>query len=156
GAVAMRFLISARRHLRDMRMHAAVGENELDVGAAGAARLVGLQLEAFEIGDEIRLPHMAALPHQKEIALARIVFILADAVGERRLGVEDEVLVVEYVHDQRHADRRDHQRALLSAAVEMAVARIERNGEEAARAPFEAALAATRKFELGAAAAFED
>ena len=60
---------------------------------------------AVEVGDEIRLPHVVAGPHRDEVALAGKILLLAGALGEIEIGVEDEVLVVEDVHHQRQVGR---------------------------------------------------
>src|SRR5438876_679420 len=70
GTVAMRLFIGAHRHLRGMRMHGALGEDEHHVRTAGAASLPGLELEAGEVGNEIGLPHVAARAHGNELAFA--------------------------------------------------------------------------------------
>jgi hypothetical protein len=114
------------------------------------------QLDGGEVGDEIRLPHVVARAHGDEIAFAGIILVLAGAVGEVEVGVEDEFGAVERVHHQRQVGGRHDQRALAPASVEMPVLGVERNREQAARAPFEAALAAVAELELRAARPLED
>ena len=110
---------------------------------------------AGEVGDEVGLPHVVAGAHRDEVALAGEVLALAGAVAELEIGVEDEFLVVERVHHQRQVGGGDEQRALAAAGVEMAVLGVERDGEQAARAPLEAALLAVGELDLRAAGAFE-
>jgi hypothetical protein len=136
-------------------VHHPVGEHEHDVGAAGAAVAPGFELDCREVGDEIRLPHVVAGTHRDEVALAGEILLLAGALDEIELGAEHEGLVVEGVHHHRQVGGGDDQRALAPAGVEVAVAGVERDGEQAARAPFEAALGAVGEFELGRAAALE-
>ena len=149
------FLVGADRHFRDMRVHGAVGEHEHDVGAAGAAIAPGLQLDRGQVGNEIGLPHVVARPHGDEIALAGKIRRLAGAIGEIEIGSEHEGFVVKDIHHHRQVRRGDQKRALGAAAVEVPVFGIERNGEQALGAPFEAALGAVGHFDLGRAGAFE-
>src|SRR5438067_8432680 len=139
--VPVRFLVSAHRHLRGMGVHDALGEDEHHVGAAGAALLPGFQLEAGEIGDEVRLPHVAAGPHRDELAFAAEVFCRALALGKLRRVCEHERLVVEQVEHEREIGRGSQARALAAAQVEMLVAGVERQREQTLRSPFEAVLA---------------
>ena len=80
---------------------------------------------------------------------------LTDSLGELEIRVEDEPVIVEQVHHQRHVGRGDEQRAALATAVKVPVLRVHRNREQAARPPFEAALRAVGEFDLGRARAFE-
>ena len=111
---------------------------------------------AREVGDEIGLPHVVAGPHRDEVALAGEILVLAGARGELEIGVEHEALVMEGVHHQRQVGGGNEERALAPAAVEVAMPGVERDREQAARAPFEALLAAVGEFDLGRAGAFED
>ena len=62
---------------------------------------------------------------------------------------------MEDIHDHRQVGRRDQQRALAARAVEVAMPGVERNREQAFRAPFEGSLGAVREFDLRRAGAFE-
>ena len=90
-AVAVRLLVGADRHLRRVRVHRAVREDDLDVAAAGAARLPFRQRERAEIGDEIGLPHVLAGLDRHEIAFAGEIALAADALGKRERIVEQEI-----------------------------------------------------------------
>ena len=90
GAVAMGFLVGADRHLRRVRMHGAVGQDEHHVRAAGSALGPVLELEGGEVGDEVRLPHVAAGAHRDELAFAAEIFRRALPLGEFVGVVEDE------------------------------------------------------------------
>jgi hypothetical protein len=48
-----------------MPMQGAVGKDEHDVGAAGAAIAPRFQLNAGKVRHEIRLPHVIAGPHRE-------------------------------------------------------------------------------------------
>ena len=156
GAVAVALLIRPDRHLGGVRVHGAVGEDELHVRRSGAARLPGLEAEIGEIGHEVCLPHIAPRADGDELALAAEVTGGAFALGEAQRVFEDETLVVEQVqHDAEVVDRGEA-RGLGARAVEVLVMGVERQGEEALGAPLEAVLLAVMGLDRGAAMARED
>src|SRR5688572_32875068 len=65
---------------------------------------------------------------------------LAEAASERVLVAPDEVLIAEHVQHEREIRRRDEACRLAAAAVEMPVARVQGEREQASGAPFEGAL----------------
>ena len=69
--VAVSLLVRADTELRDVRVHRAVSQRELDVTTASAALLPLRKLEAREIRDKVRLPLMAPWLDSPELALAR-------------------------------------------------------------------------------------
>ena len=153
--MAMALLVGAHRHFRDMGVHGAIGQHEHDVGATRAPITPGLQLDGRQIGNEIRLPHVVARAHRDQVAFAAVVAALARALREVEGRLEDEFLVVEGVHHQRQVGGGDEQGALAAAGVEVAMLGVQRNGEEALGAPFEAALRAVSHFDLGRAGALQ-
>ena len=140
-AVPMRLLVGADRHLRGVRMHGAVRQDEHHVGAACAPLVPGLELEAGEIGNEIGLPHVAAGPHRNELAFAAEIF--GRALPFRKIkGVgEHEGFAVEEIEHHGEIVGRGEPRALAAARIEVLIAGVERQSEEALRAPFETVLA---------------
>src|SRR5581483_12474364 len=80
----------------------------------------------------------------------------AETLAELERVVEDERLVVEEVHHDREIVRRREPRALAAARVEVAVAGVQRQREQALRAPFERVLAAVGGLDRRAAVARED
>ncbi len=137
-------------------MHRAVGQDELHVGAAGAALLPGLELEGGQIRDEIRLPHVAPRPNRDEVTLALEIALLALAIMELEAVVEDESGVVEQVQHDRQVCGGRQARPFLSAAVEVLIAAVERQGEEAVRPPLEAMAPPVVGFDHGVAVAGQD
>ncbi len=108
-----------------------------------------------EIGDEIRLPHVVAVPDHDEIAFAVVILVLAHAVGELAFGVEDEALVVEDIHDERHVRGADAISARFSAAaVEMAMLALSGIANRL-RGPIRSCAWRRRRIELRRAGAFE-
>ena len=97
-----------------MRMHGAVGQHEHHVRAAGAALRPGLELESREIGDEVRLPHVAAGPHRHELAFAAEMRRRALPFRELERVVEDECLVVKEIELQAEIVDRREARALAA------------------------------------------
>jgi hypothetical protein len=129
GTVAVRLFVGADRHLRGVRVHGAVGEDEHHVRSAGAALLPGLELEAGEIGDEVGLPHVAARAHRNELAFAAEIFRRPLAFGKVVAVVEHEGFVVEEVEYEREIVGRGEPRALATARIEVLIAGIERQRE---------------------------
>ena len=136
-----------------MRVHGAVGEDELHVRAARAAPLPGLELERGEIGDEVGLPHVPAGPHRDEVALAAEVPGGAFALREPERVGEDEVGVVKQVHHHRQVVRRREPDRFKAAAVEVLVARVQRQREQALRPPLEGMGGALVGLDRGSAVA---
>jgi hypothetical protein len=131
----------------EVRVHGAVGENEHHVRSAGAALLPGLEFEAGEIGDEIGLPHVAPRPHRNELAFAAEIFGRALAFRKIAVVIEHKGFVVEEIEHERQIVGRGEPRAIASARVEVLIARIERQREQALGAPFEAVFAAVTRFD---------
>ena len=102
----------------------------------------GLELEGGEVGDEVGLPHVAAGPHRDELAFAAEIFRRALPLGEFVAVVEYEGFVVEQVEHQREIVGRGEPRALAAARIEVLIAGVERQREQALGPPFEAVLAA--------------
>src|SRR5205807_3774150 len=82
-AVAVVLLVRADRELAHVRHHRVVRELEADVLPAGAALLPFLELEAADVGDEVRLPHAPGVQGALavEVLLATVAADGAD-VGE--------------------------------------------------------------------------
>src|SRR4051794_21956477 len=153
--VAMSFLVGADRHLRSVGMHGAVGEDEHHVGTAGAAFAPGFQLEGREIRNEVGLPHIAAGPYRHEFAFTAEMVGRALPLGKVILVVEDEAFVVEQVELQTEVVHGSQTRMLAAAGVEVLIAGVERQREQALWAPLETVLAAVAGLDRGAAVAGE-
>ena len=103
-----------------MRVHRAVGENERDVAAAFAARFEVVELEAGEVVDEVRLPHVlrrrlvAAAVVRVVLAAALEMLFGAGALGELERVGEDEIEVVIEVDRQRRVVGARDPRGLLA------------------------------------------
>src|SRR3954452_22295951 len=134
-----------------MGMHGSVGEHEHHIRAAGAAFCPGLEFEGREIGDEIRFPHVAARAHRYEFAFAAEMRGRTLALREFVRVVEDEGFVVEQIELETKFVDGGKPRALRTARIEMLVAGIERQREQALRTPLETMLAAVAGFNSGAA-----
>src|SRR4029079_11715919 len=100
-----------------------------------AALAPALELERAQVRDEVGLPQMVAGADRHEVALAVEVLGFPRALPEAPRVAEDERLVVEHVQDRGQVRRAREARRFLPAAVEDAVARVERDREEAARPP---------------------
>ena len=120
-----------------------------------AAVAPALQLDGGQVRHEVGFPHVVAGAHGDEIAVAGKIFLLAGALAEIEIAVEHKGFVVKDIHHHRQVGGAHNERALAAAAVEMPVSGIERDGEQAFRAPFETAAAAVGEFDLGRAVAFE-
>ena len=151
----MRLLVGADWHFRNVRVHGAVGEHEHDIGAAGAAIAPAFQLDRGQVRHEIGFPHVIAGADSDEVAFAGEVFLLSGARAEIEIAAKDKILIVKDVHHHRQICGADQERALGAAAVEMAIAGIKRNREQAFFAPFEGAPAAVGEFELRRAMTLE-
>ena len=137
-------------------MHGAVGEDEHDVGAAGAALLPFDQLELAEIGDEIGLPHVAARFLRDEVPFAGEIVVVPLALGKSRVVGEDEVFVAEHVHHHRQVVGGRKARPGAAGAIEVLVLGVQRQGEQAFRPPFETVGLPVMGFHGRAAMALED
>src|SRR5439155_20096671 len=111
--------------------------------------------ESREVGNEIGLPHVAARAHRHEIALAAERLLRAFPFGKLVVVGEDESLVVKQIEHQAEMVGGGEPRALAAAGIEMLVATVERQREQALRPPFEAVLAAIARLYRGAAVAGE-
>src|SRR5262245_50333094 len=92
--VPVRFLVGADSHLRAVCVHGAWGQDEHHTGPAGAALLPRLQLEAGEVGNEIRFPHVAAGAYGNELAFAAEIAGRALTLGKCVDVIEHERVVV--------------------------------------------------------------
>jgi len=156
GAVLVRLLVRGGCDLRDVHVHRAVGERELDVERAGAAFGVVGQTDLTRIGDEVRLPGiLAGFNHVQVAAAIVVVFATGDATRELVREVEDEVVIVEQFHHHRRVGRHREPGAFDAARVEVPVLRVERNRKHTAWTPLELPRVAVGKFELRAAATVE-
>ena len=158
GPVEMpvRLLVGAGQDLRGVAAERAVGQDPADGRRAAAASLPRLELEVEDVGDEVGLPLVAAGGQHVELAVAGEIALLAMTLGEHRRVLEDELLVAVEVHDVLQVVRRDHPRRLDARAVEVLIARIERDREQRVRAPFEAVGAPVRGLDRGRAGSLED
>src|SRR5581483_7478322 len=139
-----------------MRVHRAVGEDDLDVAAANAARFPCGQRQRAEIGDEVRLPHMIARLHLDEVAFAREISFLSHAFGEREAVVEDEALVAIHVHEERQVVGRNQTQRLAAGGIEQPEWRVQGHREQGPRAEFEALGLASAEIDRRAAVPGED
>ena len=106
--MAVRLFVSPNAELRDVGVHHAVGQAELNVPSTRAARLPLGKLEAGQIGDEVRLPLVASRFHQHGTHPRREVARFLGSLTEIEVVLEDEPLTVEQVdHDRQIRDRRD-------------------------------------------------
>src|ERR1041385_8471736 len=153
-AVAVTLLVSADREFGDVAAHRLAGEVELHVRAAGAALAVIPQRRGMRVGDEVGGHEEAA----KDLAFAAeiIVDLGIEAVGELVVVVEDEIEIVEQVHHETAVRYGEVARGLAAAAVEVLVARVERNCEDAARPPLEGVFLALFLPDSGRAVPFDD
>ena len=143
----MRLLVAADRDFRRVRVHRSVGELEEHVARALAARVEVIELEARQVGDEVRLPHvdLACVLQPVEravVAFAVEVLRLAHALGKRAGIVEDEALVVIMIESERQVVRARQPCVFATRRVEDLVLAVERNREQRLRAPFERVLLA--------------
>ena len=152
----MRLLVRSGLNLRDVRVHVAVGEDEHKIGRSRTALVPGVEFDRTQIRYEVRLPDVAAGTNHRQVAGPVVMRILADAIFEEVGVLEDEAVVVEDLHHQRHRRDRAENRAVLAVTVVQAVLRVQRDREHAARLPLEAVRAAVGKLDLRAAAAFVD
>src|SRR5437763_5879547 len=134
-------------------MHGAIGQDEHHACAAGAAFNPLLELEGRKIGNEVGLPHVAAWPHRDELAFAAEMRGRSLPFRELEWIVENERLVVEEVELQAEIIDRCQAGTLPAAGVEMLVAGIERQREQALWSPFEAVLASIAGLDRRAAVA---
>src|SRR5438477_11349833 len=142
GGVPVRLLVATGRNLRDVCMHRSVREDETDVHRTLAARLELIELEAREVVNEVRLPHVAdrTLAHHVVSTMIPLPFEmlrLSEPIGEGERIVEDEIEVVVEIERERRIARAGNARRLHSGIVEQLVPAIERNREQGLRAPFE-------------------
>src|SRR3954467_5388171 len=100
-SVTVAFLVGSDRHLRGMRMHRTIGENDFDVAAAGAARLPFRQRERTKIGHKVGLPHVLSRPDRQEVTLAGEIALASDTLGKRKWIVEKKALVAKHVEQER-------------------------------------------------------
>ena len=139
-AVPMRLLVGADRHLRGVRMHGAVRQDEHHVEAACAPLVPGLELEAGEIGNEIGLPHVG--PGRTGMNSPSPPKYFAAPCIRKIKGVgEHEGFAVKEIEHHGEIVGRGEPRALAAARVQVLIAGVERQSEEALRAPFETVLA---------------
>src|SRR5215813_6586427 len=155
GPVAMALLVGADRHLRGVRMERAVGEDDLDVAAAGAARLPFRQRQRAEVGHEVRLPHMLAGPDRQEVAFAGEVALAPDPLRKGARIVEQKPLVAEDIEQERQVVGGNEPHRFGARRVEQAVRRVEGRREQGARSPFEAVRFPLADVDRGAAMAGE-
>src|SRR5215469_5530094 len=154
SAVAVRLLVGANRHFRDVRVHSALGQHEHDVRPSRAPGFPFLQLEARKVGYKVRLPLMPTRPDRDEFTLSLEEVLMPEPVPKRARVVEHEVEIVERLEHQRHAGDRDQAGGARSRQIEVAVGGVERHGEEALLAPLERA-GAPRRLDCRAARAAE-
>ena len=114
GAVPMAFLVGADRHFRRVRVHRAVGQDDLDVAAAGAAGLPFRQRERAKVGHEIGFPHVLARPDRKKVPLACKVAIASDAFRKGEGIIEQKIFVAKDVEQEGQVVRRDEPHRLVS------------------------------------------
>src|SRR6187200_135480 len=98
-----------------MRVHGTLGKDEHHARTAGAALRPLLELEAGEIWNEVRLPHVAAGPHRNEVALAAEEALRALAFRKFIGVLEDEALVVEQIEHHAEVVGGGEARALAAA-----------------------------------------
>ena len=156
GVVGVGLLVGALGELRDVALDGAVGDDEGDVVAAGAALGPWRKLEVVEARDEVGDPLMPARFHGPEVALAAEVALIGGAALEFVVVVEDEFdLVGEVEVDGEVGDGGEAGR-FGPGAVEVLVLGVEGNAEEGARAPLEGVLGAAGELDGGGAAAGDD
>src|SRR5262249_32179992 len=105
---------------------------------------------------EVRLPGVVALTDEIEHAFALEILLLTEALVEIEVVVEDETLVVEQVEHHRQVGGADQKRSFGAAAIEVTILCVERDCEQAGRAPFEAAPLAVRQLELRTSPPLDD
>src|SRR4029078_9558107 len=151
GAVAVRLLVGADGQLGGWGVDGAAGEDEHHVRSAGTALVPSLKLESREIGNEIGLPHIAARPYRDELDFSAELFGRSLALGKGVAVVEYEGFVVKQVEHEREIVGGGKARALTPARIEVLIAGVERQGEQALGSPFEAVLAAVAGLDRGVA-----
>src|SRR5574341_625567 len=100
GAMAMRFFISSNRELGNVRSHDVAGQVEVDMSAAGAARIPYLERHVSGIGHEI---HRHLQSPDLSLVAEIVLFLRGKAVGKYEFVVEYEIEVVKKVHHKRRA-----------------------------------------------------
>ena len=113
-AMPMALLVGADRHFRRVRVHRAVGQDDLDVAAAGAAGLPFRQRERAKVGHEIGFPHVLARPDRKKVPLACKVAIASDAFRKGEGIIEQKIFVAKDVEQEGQVVRRDEPHRLVS------------------------------------------
>src|SRR6266508_2218524 len=91
SVMAMSLLVRAHAKLRDVSVHGAVCESELDVPTAGAALLPLGQGKAGQVRDKVGLPLVAARLDRSELTLATVIARLRSSVPKSKRVVIDEV-----------------------------------------------------------------
>ena len=157
GAVAVRLLVGARRHLGYVRVHRAVGEQEDQTAAAGAAVGEILQPDPLEIGDEVRLPGVVALADQFNTPSPAKYSSLADPVVEVETVVEHEAFIVEQIEHHRQVGRGSEKIA-RSRPLPLKWRYFALSGiaNRLVGHPFELPPLPARQLDLGVSAAFDD
>src|SRR5215510_9439917 len=135
GRMAMCLLVFAGGNLRDVSVHGPIGKNKADVHRAFAACLKLVQLEAREVMDEIRFPHIAnPLAEARRIGpVIAITFkMLGDAgpIGKRKGVVKHEIEIVIEIESDRTIMRAGKADWFQSGIVEDLILTIQRDGEQ--------------------------
>ena len=118
------FFVGSDGHLRDVGVHHTVGKHEHDVCAAGTTVAPSAELDLCEIRDEVGLPHMISLPNLMKVTITGKVAVFTRTDREVIGVIENEGLVIEQVHHCRAISRRDNQRAISPAPIEVPVFRV--------------------------------
>src|SRR2546423_1672602 len=114
-----------------------------------------LQLERREVCDEVRFPLMPSGLDLAQLPIRFEVTLFAETLREDNGVVEYEAAVVEDVQNDWQVGDRAEPHGLGSRQVEVLMAGIEWDREQAARSPFQRALISSGHLEQGAAVALE-
>src|SRR5215471_11650690 len=137
GAMAVRLLVSANRKLGDVTLGVVVGHLQHRIGTAGAPLFPPVQKHVGGVGNEVRLPYPAIV----ELAVtAEVVFFTGIASAKREIAIENKFAVPKQPHHRRCIGYRNITSGLITAAVEVLVPRIERDGKETPSLPFKTRL----------------
>src|SRR5262249_261988 len=148
GAVAMRLLVRAGRHLGHVRVHRTIGQQKYQAAAAGTTVGEIGKLDPLEIRDEVRFPGVVSLADEIQHPFSSEVLLFSEPIFEVEAIIEDESFVVEKIEHHRQVRCADEKRALETASIEMAIFCVERDRKKARGSPLKTPLLAARQLEL--------
>src|SRR5882762_3979420 len=97
----MRLLVRPDRKLGHVRRGSVVGELKQHVATIRAARAPRVQLDRAHVADKVRLPDAVARALPQLTLTIEIAWLAGKPIAEDKRITEDELVVVEQVHDRR-------------------------------------------------------